>query len=125
MADVNPLHCLYLSLIPTARGRDASAIVHNPVLNRMLRLYGREGSWLITFYEDAADLCSKRPAAPTLFVDSLQDLAVLRTLGRLPTAVYLLGPDDEDLAEEAEDYGVTPLLTCPDHWFSLAEHRSP
>lgn len=111
--------------LPTARGRDASAIVHNAVVHRMLRAYGLQGGWQITFFDTAWHMAVKNPASPTLFVDSLNEIATLHSLGKAPNQIYLLGPDDDELAEVAEDYRVTMLLTCPVHWFDLAEHRSP
>ena len=97
--------------------RTSDAIVHTPTVHRMLRSYGALGEWDIEFHEDAQSLIASGKRQRVLFVDSLQELAYLQTLGRLPSRVYLLGKHDDALAEEAELYGVKALLTCPAHWF--------
>jgi len=88
----------------------------------MLRSYGEQGGWKIEFHEDADRYVGKGVPQAILFVDSLselQNITARRPLARV--RVYLLGPDDECLAEEAELYGVKALLTCPDHWFDLRQ----
>ncbi|MBS1712792.1 MAG: hypothetical protein JST30_00495 [Armatimonadetes bacterium] len=83
----------------------------------MLRAYGSEGGWDIAFHEDAQATSRERARRKVLFVDSLHELAALAALGVSYRRTYLIGRDDDGLADQAEDYGVTALLTCPDHWF--------
>lgn len=98
-------------------GKPIDAIIFQSHLKRMLMILAQAGGWTVTFFHDAVHYSGSSLRRAIVLTDRLAVVEELRAQGRGLPPVYLIGPDSDELAQAAESFGVTALLTCPDAWF--------